>query len=261
MVLKRIRAIPFLEYVPMRLTITLLLFLSIFHATAQVKELKTLKGFVKNGELQTLSFTIIYNNNTKQTYSANEFGAFVIQAAIGDSLIVSRLAYKTDTVVVSAAVFYETINFVIALRRQDVQLKDVNVRRRHKNDSLAQAMAEIMKRDTLLNNNRRKENYREMAKPKFISQNGIGVEGLIYKTWYKYSTEGKNNEKLLSIINLYNQFVQLDDKLSIEYIMKVTGVNEKKAEYIKKYCAKTKLLKKDYNDYDIIVALKECALE
>lgn len=261
MVLKRIRTIPFFTYLPMRLTITLLLFFSFVHAIAQVKDLKTLKGFVKNSELQTLSFTIIYNNNTKQTYSANEFGAFVIQAAIGDSLIVSRLAYKTDTVVVSAKVFYETISFVITLNRQDVRLKDVNVRRRHKNDSLAAAVAEIMKHDTLLNNNRRKENYREMARPKLILQSGIGVEGLIYRTWYKHSKQGKNNEKLLNIINLYNHSVQLDDKLSIEYIMKVTGVSEKKAEYIKRYCVKSKLLKKDYNDYDIIVALKECALE
>lgn len=245
----------------MRVSSTILLCLFLFSAAAQVKEPKTLKGFVKNGELQTLSFTIIYNNTTKQTYSANEFGAFVIQAAIGDSLIVSRLAYKTDTVVVTAAVFYETTNFVITLKRNDVQLKDVNVRRRHKNDSLAKAVAEIMKHDTLLNNNRRNENYREMSRPKLISTGGIGVEGLIYRTWYKHSTQGKNNEKLLNIINLYNQSVQLDDKLSIEYIMKVTGVNEKKAEYIKKYCAKAKLLKKDYNDYDIIVALKECALE
>jgi hypothetical protein len=42
--------------------------------------------------------------------------------------------------------------------------------------------------------------------------------------------------------------------------MKITGVNEKKAEFIKTNCIKSKLLgNSNYNDYDLIMALKECA--
>lgn len=226
------------------------------------QEVKILKGFVKNKEMQTLSFAIIYNANTKQTFSANEFGAFVIYVKINDTLVISRLSYKTDTVVITKDYYYEIRPFAIFLKRNDINLKDVKVNYRHRYDSMAKAMAELMKHDTLLNNHERRENVKEMAKPKLISTGGIGVEGLIYKAWYKYSTEGKNNEKLLKMVELYNQSVLLDDKLSIAFIMKVTGVDEKKANYIKLYCAKAKLLKTaNYNDYDLLIALKECALE
>jgi hypothetical protein len=219
-----------------------------------------LKGFVKNQEAQTLSFAIIYNCNSYQTFSANQFGAFTIEASIGDSLVVSRMNYQTDTFIVSKAIYFETIKFVMVLKRKTILLKDVTINYRHKFDSMAKLSAEMMKHDVLLNNHTRVENMKEMAKPKFISNGGVGLEGVIYKTWYKFSQAGKSNEKLLKIISIYNESIKLDDKISIEFIMKITGVNEKKAEYIKKYCIKTKLLgNKNYNDYDLILALKECA--
>jgi len=221
---------------------------------------KKLKGFVKNNEGQTLSFTLIYNINSQQTFSANQYGAFVLEANIGDSLVLSRMSYQTDTFVVSKAIYYEIINFEIILKRKEILLKDVTINYRHKFDSMAKLSAEMMKHDVLLNNHARVENIKEMAKPKLISTGGIGVEGLIYKTWYKFSQAGKSNEKLLKIISIYNESVKLDDKLSIEFIMKTTGVNEKKAEFIKTNCIKTKLLgNSNYNDYDLILALKACA--
>ena len=221
---------------------------------------KKLKGFVKNNEGQTLSFTLIYNINSQQTFSANQYGAFVLEASIGNSLVLSRMGYLTDTFVVSKAIYYEAINFQIILKRKEILLKDVTINYRHKFDSMAKLSAEMMKHDVLLNNHARVENIKEMAKPKLISTGGIGVEGLIYKTWYKFSQAGKSNEKLLKIISIYNESVKLDDKLSIEFIMKTTGVNEKKAEFIKTNCIKTKLLgNSNYNDYDLILALKACA--
>jgi hypothetical protein len=221
---------------------------------------KELKGFVKNDIGQTLSFSIIYNINSKQTYSANQFGAFVMEASIGDSLLISRISYQSDTLVITKAIFYELKPFDIILKRKETILRDVKVNARHKNDSLAKAYANLMKHDTLLNNNDRAENAREMAKPKLISNGGIGVEGLIYKTWYKYSDKGKSNEKLLKLVEIYNQSVKIDDKLSIDYIIKVTGVNVKKAEWIKDNCAKNELLKiRNFNEYDLIMVLRKCA--
>ena len=221
---------------------------------------KELKGFVKNDIGQTLSFSIIYNTTTKQTYSANQYGAFVMEAGLGDSLLISRISYKSDTFIITKAIFYEIKPFDIILKRKEITLRDVNVNARHKNDSLAKAYANLMKHDTLLNNNKKAENAREMAKPKLISNGGIGVEGLIYKTWYKFSDKGKSNEKLLKLLEMYNQSVKIDDKLSIDYIMKVTGVNAKKAEWIKDYCAKNTLLKMpNFTDYDLILVLRQCA--
>lgn len=235
-------------------------FLLLLLGETKAQQSKFLKGFVKNEDAQTLSFSIIYNCNSFQTFSANQYGAFVLEASIGDSLVVSRMNYKTDTFVVSKAVYYETINFEMILKRKEILLKDVTINYRHKFDSMAKLSAEMMKHDVLLNNHARVENIKEMAKPKLISTGGIGVEGLIYKTWYKFSQAGKNNEKLLKIISIYNESVKLDDKLSIEFIMKITGVNEKKAEFIKTNCIKSKLLgNNNYNDYDLILALKTCA--
>ncbi len=244
----------------MKSIIIFFVFYTFFLSNNIAQQSKKLKGFVKNNEGQTLSFTLIYNSNSHQTYSANQYGAFVLEANIGDSLVLSRMSYQTETFVVSKAIYYEAINFEIILKRKEILLKDVTINYRHKFDSMAKLSAEIMKHDVLLNNHARVENIKEMAKPKLISTGGIGVEGLIYKTWYKFSQAGKNNEKLLKIINIYNESVKLDDKLSIEFIMKITGVNEKKAEYIKTNCIKSKLLgNSNYNDYDLILALKACA--
>ena len=244
----------------MKSIIIFFVFYTFFLSNNIAQQSKKLKGFVKNNEGQTLSFTLIYNSNSQQTFSANQYGAFVLEANIGDSLVLSRMSYQTETFVVSKAIYYEAINFEIILKRKEILLKDVTINYRHKFDSMAKLSAEIMKHDVLLNNHARVENIKEMAKPKLISTGGIGVEGLIYKTWYKFSQAGKNNEKLLKIINIYNESVKLDDKLSIEFIMKITGVNEKKAEFIKTNCIKSKLLgNSNYNDYDLILALKACA--
>lgn len=239
-------------------------FYTLFLNNNYAQQSKKIKGFVKNNEAQTLSSTIIYNCNLQQTFSANQYGAFVIEASIGDSLIVSRMGYRTDTLMVSKAVYYETINFEIILKRKEIQLKDVTINYRHKFDSMAKISAEIMKHDVLLNNNDRAKNMKDMAKINEITilPIGIGVNGLIYKTWYNFSKQGKSNEKLLTLIKLYNESVKIDDKISIEFIMKITKVNQTKAEQIKKYCIKPKLLKlNDYNDYDLIQALIDCAHE
>lgn len=236
---------------------TLFIFFSSLVFAQQSKELK---GFVKNEIGQTLSFSIIYNINSKQTFSANQFGAFVIESSIGDSFLITRISYKADTVIITKPIFFEVKPFEIILKRKETILRDVNVTSRYKNDSIAKAYANLMKRDTLLNNNKKAENAREMAKPKLISNGGIGVEGLIYKTWYKFSERGKSNEKLLKLSELYNQSLKIDDKLNINYIIKVTGVNTKKAEWIKEYCAKNALLKMpNFTDYDLIIVLRKCA--
>jgi len=235
-------------------------FLLLLLGETKAQQSKFLKGFVKNEVAQTLSFSIIYNCNSFQTFSANQYGAFVVEANIGDSLVVSRMNYQTDTFIVSKAIYFETIKFEMVLKRKSILLKDVTINYRHKFDSMAKLSAQMMKHDVLLNNHARVENIKEMAKPKLISTGGVGVEGLIYKTWYKFSKAGKSNEKLLKIISIYNESIKLDDKLSIEYIMKITGVNELKAEFIKNNCIKTKMIgNSNYNDYDLILALKACA--
>lgn len=246
----------------MKSIIIFFVFYTLFLSNNIAQQSKKLKGFVKNNEGQILSFTLIYNSNSQQTFSANQYGAFVLEANIGDSLVVSRMSYQTDTFVVSKAVYYEAVNCEIILKRKEILLKDITINYRHKFDSMAKLSAEIMKHDVLLNNHDRAKNMKEMAKINEITilPFGIAAQGLIYKTWYKFSEAGKSNEKLLKIISIYNESVKLDDKLSIEFIMKITGVNEKKAEFIKTNCIKTKLLgNSNYNDYDLILALKACA--
>ena len=244
----------------MKKIITIIFSLLINNLLAQ--QAKVLKGFVRNSEKQTLSFTIIFNLNTQKSITANEFGAFQLMASIGDSLFVSRLAYKTDTFIVSKAIFYEIKPFDIFLKRKENLLKDIKVNSRYRNDSIAKAYANLMKHDTLLNNNKKAENIKEMSKPKLISNGGIGVEGLIYKTWYKYSDKGKSNEKLLQIITLYNKNIEIDDRVPLDLVEKVTGLSSIKAQFLKQNCIKNKLLLlSNYNDYDLIQIIKKCAEE
>ena len=244
----------------MKKIITIIFSLLINNLFAQ--QAKVLKGFVRNSEKQTLSFTIIFNLNTQKSITANEFGAFQLMASIGDSLLVSRLAYKTDTFIVTKAIFYEIKPFDIFLKRKENLLKDIKVNSRYRNDSIAKAYANLMKHDTLLNNNKKAENIKEMSKPKLISNGGIGVEGLIYKAWYKYSDKGKSNEKLLKIITLYNKNIEIDDRVPLDLVEKITGLSSIKAQFLKQNCIKNKLLLlSNYNDYDLIQIIKKCAEE
>jgi hypothetical protein len=240
--------------------ITIIFSLLINNLFAQ--QAKVLKGFVRNSEKQTLSFTIIFNLNSKTSITANEFGAFQLMASIGDSLLVSRLAYKTDIFIITKAIFYEIKPFDIFLKRKENLLKDIKVNSRYRNDSIAKAYANLMKHDTLLNNNKKAENIKEMSKPKLISNGGIGVEGLIYKAWYKYSDKGKSNEKLLKIITLYNKNIEIDDRVPLDLVEKITGLSSIKAQFLKQNCIKNKLLLlSNYNDYDLIQIIKKCAEE
>jgi hypothetical protein len=238
---------------------------SLFISNLFAQETKILKGFVRNAEKQTLSFTIIFNLNTQKSITANEFGAFQLMASIGDSLLVSRLAYKTDTFIVSKAIFYEIKPFDIFLKRKENLLKDIKVNSRYRNDSIAEAYANLMKHDTLLNNNNRAKNMKQMSKISditFISSGGIAVTGLINKVWYHLSDKGKSNEKLLQIITLYNKNIEIDDRVPLDLVEKVTGLSSIKAQFLKQNCIKNKLLLlSNYNDYDLIQIIKKCAEE
>lgn len=238
---------------------------SLFISNLFAQETKILKGFVRNAEKQTLSFTIIFNLNTQKSITANEFGAFQLVASIGDSLLVSRLAYKTDTFIVSKAIFYEIKPFDIFLKRKENLLKDIKVNSRYRNDSIAKAYANLMKHDTLLNNNNRAKNMKQMSKISditFISSGGIAVTGLINKVWYHLSDKGKSNEKLLQIITLYNKNIEIDDRVPLDLIEKITGLSSIKAQFLKQNCIKNKLLLlSNYNDYDLIQIIKKCAEE
>ena len=186
-------------------------------------------------------------------------------ASIGDSLLVSRLAYKTDTFIVSKAIFYEIKPFDIFLKRKENLLKDIKVNSRYRNDSIAEAYANLMKHDTLLNNNNRAKNMKQMSKISditFISSGGIAVTGLINKVWYHLSDKGKSNEKLLQIITLYNKNIEIDDRVPLDLVEKVTGLSSIKAQFLKQNCIKNKLLLlSNYNDYDLIQIIKKCAEE
>jgi hypothetical protein len=249
----------------MKYIFTILLFCILFIGKSMAQETKILKGFVRNAEKQTLSFTIIFNLNTQKSITANEFGAFQLMASIGDSLLVSRLAYKTDTFIVSKAIFYEIKPFDIFLKRKENLLKDIKVNSRYRNDSIAEAYANLMKHDTLLNNNNRAKNMKQMSKISditFISSGGIAVTGLINKVWYHLSDKGKSNEKLLQIITLYNKNIEIDDRVPLDLVEKVTGLSSIKAQFLKQNCIKNKLLLlSNYNDYDLIQIIKKCAEE
>ena len=68
-------------------------------------------------------------------------------------------------------------------------------------------------------------------------------------------------EKLMRLMEIYNEQNQVSEKYNIELVMRTTLLDEKHARELMKYCEIPNYFILNSNEYDIILAIKNCFKE
>ena len=230
-----------------------------------------IKGIITNESNKALLFANMVVKPSGKTYNTNNFGAFVLKAMYGDTILISAISYRSISIPVN---FKEDTLIRIVMKR----MKETPIPKRKfaDRDSFAISAAQTLKTDPLLNNYDRIKKW-PGKKVEFTithigsitnfpgvyeaSANGCAITGVISTLWYKYSNRGKEMQKTLHLLDLYKQEMKANEKLTTNYVMEGLGCSEVLAKKILENCKLSNDFIIKANDYDLIGALKKCAAD
>ncbi|MFN4083774.1 MAG: hypothetical protein ACK4K9_09100 [Bacteroidia bacterium] len=211
-----------------------------------------LKGFVLSNDTTTIPLANIENISNGKRYISNRFGAFGITVDINDTLVFSVIGYQN--VIMPVKPFVER-NFTdpikVKMKAATYKLKEVEVNyNKRKRDSIATKAAEMIKRSPMLND------YNHIYS--FYSGS---TTGHLTSILGQSSKKVQEYERLLRLIALYQEQQKVDERYNVKLIMRATGLNEIAAEELKRFCNLPNYFVLNSNDYDIVMAIKNCYTE
>lgn len=211
-----------------------------------------IKGFVVGADTNApIPLANIHNITSQTRYITNRFGAFGINVLPTDTIEFSVIGYKTYLLVCTNYLKQGDVPIVIKLKRNYIKLKEVIVSgQKRKQDSLARVAAKRLRTDPLLNN------YSTVLSIYNASQGGM-LSSILASGNKKI----QEYEKLLRLMEIYNEQIQVGEKYNIELVMRTTQLDEKHARELMKYCEIPNYFVLNSNEYDIILAIKNCFKE
>jgi len=228
-------------YIHLRILLLFCFILFGFNIKAQ-----TISGMV-TGASERLSGVMITNLRTAEKHISDERGVFSIVAKSGDTVLTSKLYYKTDTTVYNGQDY-----LIIQLRQTTRVLKPVNIT------------------DTLVNPlnvyNQNKKDYKDIywkgddkhivSIPLYIGPL-VGLDFNIDKIYSALSKQGKDARRLQrSLAQQYRDDV-VDRRFSKTFVAKITGYNGKKLDdFIMLYRPSYEFIVKA-STYDIIQYIRK----
>ncbi len=228
-----------------------------------------IKGIITNESNKAILFANIVVKPSGKTYNTNNFGAFVLKAMYGDTILISAISYRNISIPVN---FKDDTLLRIVMRRQ----KETPIPKRKfaDRDSFAIKAAQTLKTDPLLNNYDKIKKW-PGKKVEFttihigtittfpgayeVPANGCAITGVISSLWYKYSDRGKEMQKTLHLLDLYKQEMKANERLTLDFVIAGLACNEALAKKIIDNCKLSNEFIIKSNDYDLIEALKKCA--
>lgn len=214
-----------------------------------------IKGIITNESNKAILFANIVVKPSGKTYNTNNFGAFVLKALYGDTIQISAISYRSISIPVN---FRDDTLLRIVMKR----LKETPIPKRKfaDRDSFAIKAAQTLKTDPLLNNYDRIKKWPGKKVELVVLPFGVAATGVISALWYKYSDRGKEMQKTLHLLDLYKQEMKANERLTTNYVMEGLGCNEVLAKKILENCKLSNDFIIKANDYDLIEALKKCAV-
>ena len=211
-----------------------------------------IKGFVVGTDTSAPIPLANINNITSQTrYITNRYGAFGINVFPNDTIEFSVIGYKTFVLICANYINHGDVPIVIKLKRSYIKLREVIISgQKRKQDSMARAAAKRLRTDPLLNN------YSTS-----ISIYNASQGGMLSSILAGGNKKIQEYEKLMRLIEIYNEQNQVSEKYNIELVMRTTLLDEKHSREIMKYCEIPNYFILNSNEYDIILAIKNCFKE
>jgi hypothetical protein len=231
----------------------LLLFCSIGFVGLNAQQAKFyIKGFVVGADTNApIPLANIHNISSQTRYITNRYGAFGINVLPTDTIEFSVIGYKTYVLVCSNYTNQGDVPIVIKLKRSYIKLREVIVSgQKRKQDSMARAAAKRLKTDPLLNN------YYTAFSIYNASQGGMLSSFLAggNKKLQEY-------ERLMRLMEIYNEQNLVSEKYNVELVMRSTLLDEVHAKELMRYCDIPNYFVLNSNEYDIILAIRNCFKE
>jgi len=225
-----------------------------FWSKSLIAQETNIKGIITNESNKAILFANIVVKPSGKTYNTNNFGAFVLKAMYGDTILISAISYRNISIPVN---FIGDTLLRIVMRRQ----KETPIPKRKfaDRDSFAIKAVHTLKTDPLLNNYDRIKKWPGKKVEFMILPIGIAASGVISALWYNYSDRGKEMQKTLHLLDLYKQEMKANERLTLDFVIVGLACNEALAKKILDNCELSNDFIIKANDYDLIEALKKCS--
>lgn len=211
-----------------------------------------IKGFVVGTDTTaTIALANIHNISSQTRYITNRFGAFGLNVLPTDTIEFSVIGYKTYTLICKNYINQGDVPIVVKLKRNYIKLKEVTVSaQKRRQDSLARAAAKRLKTDPLLNDFNTAYSIYNASQGGMLSSILAGGNKKI-----------QEYERLMRLIEIYQEQNHVSEKYNVELVMRTTQLNELQAKELMKYCEVPNYFVLNSNEYDIILAIKNCFRE
>lgn len=211
-----------------------------------------LRGFVLANDTTTIPLANIENISNGKRYITNRFGAFGLLVNENDTLVFSVIGYQNYVLAVKS---YVERNFTdpikVKMKPITYRLKEVDITyNRRLRDSMATRAAVYLKNSPLQNSYDHVYSY-------YTGSTGGSLSSLLASSNKKV----QEYEKLMRLIALYREQEKVDARYNLKLIMRATGLNEADATALKAWCNLPNYFVLNSNDYDVILAIKNCYQE
>lgn len=211
-----------------------------------------IKGFVLSNDTTTIPLANIENISSGSRYITNRFGAFGLTVSPDDTLIFSVIGFQNYQLIVKPFVernFTDPIKIKMKPVTYKLKQAEINYNRK-KRDSIATSAAVYVKNSPLLNDYSHIYSY-------YMGSTGGHLSSLLAAGDKKV----QEYEKLLRLIALYREQQKVDERYNLSLIKRATGLHDNEALELKKFCNLPNYFVLNSNDYDIVLAIKNCYTE
>ncbi len=209
-----------------------------------------LRGYVIGADTNnTIPLANILKKPSGERYISNRYGAFGIQVNETDTLVFSVIGYQNYLLPVKKYVQNNLTDPIrVRMKPTTYRLKQAEVNyNKRKRDSVARQAAIILKTNPLLNN------YEHMGS--WIS----GSSGsMVTDLFASGNTQLQQYLKLERLIILYREQELVDAKYTDDLIIRATGIKAEQVMELKKYCNLPNYFVLNSNEYDLVLAIRNC---
>ena len=231
------------------LVLLFILYGSAFQVQSQTEKI-FLKGFVIGADTNnTIPLANILNKTSGDRYVSNRYGAFGIKVDSKDTLVFSVIGYQTLELVMGKYVKEDNeVPIKVRLKPTTYRLKGVNINaNKNRQDSMARKAANRLKTDPLLNDYSHIQSW-------ISGSTGSPLTSLFAASNKKL----QEYEKLQHLIELYREQQAVDERYTNDIIKRSTGIDDKQILEYKHFCNLPNYFILNSNDYDLVLAIRNC---
>jgi hypothetical protein len=192
----------------------------------------------------------ILDKASGQRFIGNRAGLFKANLSPTDSVQITAIGYETLFFLAKDIIPEKQDDTIqLFMRPKAYQLKDVTiVYSNRRQDSLAQLAAEFLKNDPLMNNYER-----------VMNANEGGLMSPLTALYMEYSKEGQDRRRFMEFVRHAEMLKQVDRRYNKKTIKRATGLEDEYLDAYIVYCKLERSFILSSSDYDLILAMRQCA--